>query len=82
MLQRRTVSLLNVCQLRCAQQLLAEHDVEKIKTIRPLNTSLNPARKQTRQGVGGGGGGETKMRKNGFIRGKRESCLLLLIKRI
>lgn len=46
LLQRRAVSLLNVCQLRCARRfastLLARHNVEKIKTVRPLNTSLNP----------------------------------------
>jgi hypothetical protein len=44
LLQRRTVSFLNVCQLRCAvpSTLLAERDVEKIQTIRPFNTCVNP----------------------------------------
>lgn len=44
--------------------LLAKHNVEKIKTIRPLNTSLNPLqgnRQPRKSGGRRGGGGEVEL---------------------
>lgn len=45
--------------------LLAKHDVEKIKTIRPLNTSLNPLQENRQPRAGREGRGETSREQTG-----------------